>query len=182
MREDRERWNRRYRRRPESEGISPLVAEFAGFAHAGIALDIAAGQGQNALFLARRGFRVEAVDIAEEALGRMAGRSPNLYPVCADLDLFDIPRQRYNLIVNIRFLGRRLLPQIFEGLRPEGVLIFEAFLEGGDADEETAHPEYRLQANELLSAFPRLRIVYYRETVVSGEAVQPLAALVGIKP
>lgn len=181
MREDRQRWNERYRQRSEPGKVSRLVTEFAGLALPGNALDIAAGQGRNSLFLARRGFRVEAVDISEKALAHMAGRSPNLHPVCADLDIFDIPPRRYSLIVNIRFLGRRLLPQILEGLKPGGVVIFEAFLEGGDSDSRTVHPEYRLQANELLRAFLQLRVVYYRETALKGSEDRPLAALVGIK-
>lgn len=181
MREDRDRWNKRYRQRRPSGEAAPLVTEYAGLALPGNALDIAAGQGRNALFLAHQGFRVEAVDISEEALARMACRAPNLHPVCADLDRFDIPKERYDLIVNIRFLSRRLLPQILEGLRPGGMLIFEAFLAGGDARAEAAHPEYRLKANELLRAFDRLRIVHYHETVLLPEKSRPLAALVGIR-
>lgn len=181
MKEDRERWNRRYRQRPEPEEPSGLVAEYAGLACPGITLDIAAGQGRNALFLARLGFRVEAVDISEQALAHMVGRSPNLHPVCADLDLFDIPRGRYDLIVNTRFLSRRLLPQILEGLKPGGVLIFEAFLEGETPTNGASHPEYRLQVNELLEAFRPLRIVYYRETVDRGGDARPMAALVGVR-
>jgi len=181
MREDRERWDKRYRQEPEPREASRLVREFSGLAIPGNALDIAAGQGQNALYLSQLGFRVEAVDISKEALAQV-GRRSNLHPVCADLDLFDILPKRYNLIVNIRFLNRRLLPQILGGLKPSGVLIFEAFLEGGGSDYKTAHPEYRLQANELLRAFSPLRIVYYRENIVHGEQTRPLAALVGIKP
>jgi SAM-dependent methyltransferase len=181
MREDRTKWNERYRQGRQAGEASPLVVKFAGLARHGTALDIAAGQGKNALFLARQGFRVEAVDISETALAHMVGRASNLYPVCVDLDLFDIPRERYDLIANIRFLSRRLLPQILEGLKPGGVLIFEAFLEEGDSQCATPHPEYRLRKNELLRAFERLRIVHYRETVARQEKTRPLASLVGIR-
>lgn len=181
MLEDRQRWDKRYQERSEAGEVSRLVREFAGLADPGNALDIAAGQGRNALFLARQGFRVEAVDISEKALAYMVGRSSNLHPVCADLDIFDIPGNRYSLIVNIRFLSRSRLPQILEGLKPGGVLIFEAFFEAGDPANGTGHPEYRLQSNELLRAFSKLRIIYYRETDAHGAQARPLAALVGIK-
>jgi SAM-dependent methyltransferase len=181
MREDREKWNKRYRQERQPGDASPLVVEFAGLARPGIALDIAAGQGKNALFLARQGFRVEAVDISETALAHLVGKAPNLHPVCLDLDRFDVPRERYDLIVNMRFLSRRLLPQILDGLKPGGVLIFEAFLAGGDSQGATPHPEYRLRQNELLTAFESLRIVHYRETVAGQEKTRPLASLVGIR-
>lgn len=181
MKEDRDRWNRRYHEHPEPGEPSPLVAEFAGLARPGIALDIAAGQGRNALFLSQQGFRVEAVDISEKALVHMVGRSANLHPVCADLDLFDIPRKRYSLIVNMRYLSRRLLPQILMGLIPGGVLIFEALLDDGVTGKKRSHhPEYRLQLNELLHAFADLRIVYYRETSPNRKETST-AALVGIR-
>jgi SAM-dependent methyltransferase len=181
MRADREKWNERYGEHPKPGEPARLVREYAGLARPGNALDIAAGQGANALFLACQGFRVEAVDISEKALARMAGRAPNLHPVCADLDIFDVPRGRYELIVNIRFLSRRLLPQILYGLKPGGILIFEALLEGDGAMGPAAHPEYRLGKNELLRAFERLRIVHYHETVVRPGEARPSASLVGIR-
>jgi SAM-dependent methyltransferase len=181
MREDKEKWDRRYQARTESDEASPLVVAHAGLALPGKALDIAAGQGRNALYLARTGFRVEAVDISETALSHMSGKSDNLYPVCADLDHFDIPGGRYRLIVNIRFLSRRLFPQILEGLCPGGVLVFEALLAAGEPENGSSHPEYRLQSNELLRAFSSLRIVHYRETVPAGEGETPTASLVGIQ-
>jgi hypothetical protein len=49
MREDRRRWDKRYQGRPEPGEPSRLVTEFVGLAPFGTALDIAAGQGRNAL-------------------------------------------------------------------------------------------------------------------------------------
>jgi len=180
MREDRQRWNDRYERRGGPGEASGLVTQFACLAHTGIALDIAAGQGRNALYLARKGFRVEAVDISEKALSHMTGLHPNLHPVCADLDLFDIPRERYHLIANIRFLSRRLFPLIIDGLCPGGVVLFEGLLATDGSENEPSHPEYRLQINELLEAFSPLRIVHYHETLRAREGETPTASLVGI--
>lgn len=182
MKEDQDRWNKRYRESDRSVEPSRLVTDFVDPASPGMALDIAAGQGRNALFLARKGYEVTAVDISGKALENLEGRFPNLHPVRADLDTFDIPRARYNLVVNIRFLSRRLFPLIIGGLKPGGVLIFEGLLEEPGGSEKTSHPEYRLKPNELLRGFLELRIVYYCETVGSGESDRRLAALVGIKP
>lgn len=182
MKEDQDRWNKRYQQSDHSDTPSRLVTDFVSLAPRGRALDIATGRGRNALFLAQRGFDVTAVDISDKALENIKGRFPNLHPVRADLDTFDIPPTSYSLIVNIRFLSRRLFPQIIGGLKTGGILIFEGLLEGPGGSEKTSHPEYRLQTNELLQRFLELRIVYYRETMGDGETDRPLAALVGIKP
>jgi SAM-dependent methyltransferase len=105
-----------------------IVKQFAGLAGGKNALDIAAGNGRNSLFLARQGFVVDAVDIADVGLAQFAGKHPGIHTICADLDEFDIPANRYDLIVNIKYLNQRLFPFIQEGLVPGGVLIFETFL------------------------------------------------------
>ena len=167
MKEDRERWNRKYRSTDSREGVSGIVERFSGRAARGRALDIATGDGRNALWLAQHGFTVDAVDISDVALARFAGRHPALFPVCADLDTFDILPQRYNLIINIRYLNRGLFPAILDGLVPDGVLIFETFRYDDKRPASTPNrKEHYLKDNELLHAFIDLRILYYRENTV----------------
>lgn len=68
----REKWNRRYREwerlwRPEpSRELEALVEERGP----GRALDLAAGEGRNALYLAQEGWEVTAVDFSEVAVER----------------------------------------------------------------------------------------------------------------
>jgi SAM-dependent methyltransferase len=183
MIEDRQRWNRKYRRMDSREGASTIVRRFYHHASAGRALDIAAGDGRNALWLAQNGFTVDAVDISDVALSRCAGRHPALFPICADLDRFDIAPQRYNLIVNVRYLNRGLFPAIIKGLVPDGILIFETFRRDEKSRASTQHrTEHYLEDNELLHAFLSLRIFYYRENAVfwHGEH-RKSASLVGVK-
>ena len=69
----RARWNRRWteeRAQPSPAPSELLVAAVDGLAP-GSALDLACGAGRNAVWLARRGWRVTAVDFSEAAL-RMA--------------------------------------------------------------------------------------------------------------
>jgi len=75
-------------------------------------------------------YGADAVDISTVATNHLAGIHPNINVFCTDLDAWEIPQNRYALIVNIRFLDRRLLSMIQDGLRPGGVLIFESFLDG----------------------------------------------------
>jgi SAM-dependent methyltransferase len=70
--EDRELWEQRYGEAQSVWGWAPnrFVAEVLGPRPAGRALDLAAGEGRNALWLADLGWRATAVDFAENALAR----------------------------------------------------------------------------------------------------------------
>ncbi|MCT6781826.1 class I SAM-dependent methyltransferase [Streptomyces sp. CS7] len=73
-----EHWDDRYRSRAQVFSGNPngvLVTEAAGLAP-GRALDVGCGEGADALWLARRGWRVTGADISEVALGRAAAASP----------------------------------------------------------------------------------------------------------
>ncbi|WP_158084269.1 class I SAM-dependent methyltransferase [Marispirochaeta aestuarii] len=63
----RERWNERHRERSSKSPLPPNVHLEKLVAHleAGTALDLAAGDGRNALFLSRKGWKVTAVDFSE---------------------------------------------------------------------------------------------------------------------
>ena len=183
MQKDRKKWNEKYQTGSYSEDPSPIVKQYCKLAPEGRALDIAAGIGRNALFLAKQGFEVDAVDISDKALETLSGRHPNLHPICADLDVFDIPENRYSLILNIRFLNRRLFPIIQEGLKPGGLLIFETYLDApSEADSGTFCRDYLLRSNELLHAFLSLRILFYEEGVSrQADDQRQSASLVAIK-
>ena len=179
---DRIKWNEKYRRKQYPAEPSQIVKDFFGLAPGKNALDIGAGSGRNSLFLAEHGFSVDAVDISEEGLKQFADTHPEIRPICADLDTFDIPGKRYDLIVNVKFLNRRLFPYIKEGLRPGGLLIFETFLEAADPDVvKTMQRDYLVRENELLHAFISLHILYYKEEPGEDDDGMFLASLVAQK-
>jgi SAM-dependent methyltransferase len=183
MHQDRLKWNEKYQSGEYPDEPAQIVRQYANLSSGKTALDIAAGNGRNALFLARQSFVVDAVDIADTGLAQFAGKHPGIQPICADLDDFDIPASRYDLIVNIKYLNRRLFPYIREGLAPGGVLIFETFLDSSNpAKGQPSCQDYLLRENELLHAFLSLKIVSYQEAKDEEDAEAAwLASLVGIK-
>ena len=163
MEKDRIKWNKKYRARSYNKPTAEIVARFSSLARPGRALDIAAGLGNNGLFLADKGFEVDAVDISDVAMDELTGRHSRVQAICEDLDTYDIPAARYSLILNIRYLNRRLFPGIVEGLIPGGVLIFETFIEKiGEGGGATCR-DYLLRENELLHAFLSMNILFYEE-------------------
>lgn len=183
MWQDRLKWNEKYLNQHYSDEPAGIVKQYAELASGKNALDIAAGNGRNAIFLARQGFVVDAVDIAVVGLAKFAGKHYGIHPICADLDEFDIPAKRYDLIVNIKYLNRRLFSHMSEGLSPGGVLIFETFLDSPNpAKEAPVCRDYLLRENELLHAFSSLKIVLYKEVEETDhDEAAYLASLVGIK-
>jgi SAM-dependent methyltransferase len=85
---DAEGWNERYRASELVWSAGPnqfVEAELAGL-QPGRALDLAAGEGRNAIWLARQGWQVTAVDFAQAGLdkGRTLGIGLDIAWVCAD--------------------------------------------------------------------------------------------------
>ncbi len=177
MNSDRSKWNARYREGDIPSEASEIVRRFFRLAPGPRALDLAAGAGRNAILLADNGFRVDAVDISEEGLSRV--RHPGVRRICADLDAFDIPAARYDLIVDVLYLNRRLFPQMAEGLRPGGLLVFESLVLEPGQDAGGHCRDFFLRPNELLRAFLSLRVLHYREGAEQGaDDGRQLASLV----
>lgn len=149
----------------------------------GTALDIAAGSGRNAVWLALQGLDVTAVDRLPDALER-AERLARRAGVALRIRLSDLrkPEQRpggvFDVLCVFRYLDRGLLPWIREAVKPGGLVIFETF-----ADEEGAsgprRSARRLSPGELRSAFESFEILRARETagVEAG-----LASIVARRP
>lgn len=133
-------WNERYQQAEFVWSLAPnsFVAEQLADLAPGRALDLACGEGRNALWLARQGWRVTAVDFADVALDKGRRRAANdgleLDWVAADLAEYVPEAGGFDLVL-IAYL--HLLPHDFEtvlrraagALAPGGTL----FVVGHDA-------------------------------------------------
>lgn len=183
MIEDKERWNRRHVEKPMRSGVEPIVEKYIHQASSGKALDIACGIGRNTHFMAENGFNVDAVDISDYALSQVR-ESNTIKKIEVDLDSYVIEQESYDLIVNINYLSRRLFPQIKNGLKKGGIVIFETFIVAHGDFAQPSNPEFLLQKNELLHAFIGLDTIYYEERDdinLRGEKTR-VASLVAQKP
>jgi len=188
MKSDQKRWDKRFGRKEFALGKepNPFLKKHIRLLPKGKALDMATGEGRNAVFLAQHGFEVDAMDISErglkktQKLAREKGVHINTFLV--DLDQYPIEKERYDLIANFYFLKRRLIPRIKKGLKKGGRVIFETYLlehrtlgTGGPKQAK-----YFLKPNELLHLFQDFRVLFYREGIFReggrGKAVASLIA------
>jgi len=183
MQEDKQRWNERYLDNPMPQSVSSLVENYISHAKVGQAIDVACGTGRNTHFLADMGFLVDAVDISDYALDRVK-KSAMITKIDTDLDKYNLTPNKYDLIVNVNYLNRRLVSQMKDALRSGGVLMFETFIVAhGDFNMPTTNLDYLLRKNELLHSFIGLDIIYYEEKIdinLRGEKVK-VASLVAKK-
>ena len=163
---DRERWDRKYAAgNPHPDFVpDPILTQYAHLLDGnGWALDVAGGVGHNALFLARRGYDVLAVDGSLVGLqyGRAAARERALpvHFVAADLDRFTPPPRRFGLILVMRFLSRPLLPLLKEALRPGGLMIYQTFNLNWRRANPAFNPEYLLAPGDLSGAFGGFEVI-----------------------
>jgi 2-polyprenyl-3-methyl-5-hydroxy-6-metoxy-1,4-benzoquinol methylase len=137
---------------------------------AGRALDIGAGDGRHAIFLARSGFEVEAVDLSAEAVAKLQevarrGRLPIKARV-GDCGEPDCIRGPYDMIVADTVLGHFEMDvaelvgrRIAEGLAPGGWLFVTTLSDDDPRESEFAGLSWTyFTRNELVGLFPGLRI------------------------
>jgi len=187
---DQKRWDERFGEKEFALGkeASPFLKRHIALLPRGKALDIATGEGRNAVFLALHGFDVDAVDISN--MGLMKARklakeaSVKIHTLRADLDTYKIKEGQYDLITNCYFLKRSLIPKIKKGLKRGGKVIFETYnLEHRNlATSGPKQAKYFLKSNELLRLFNGFRILYYREGIFrEGGRRKAIASLIAEK-
>ncbi len=133
------------------------------------ALDVACGAGRDAVFLAARGFEVEARDHAPEALERARALARRegvaVRTVECDLERDDLPPpgRTFDLVVCFRFLHRPLFAWMEAAVAPGGWLVYETYRAGQERFGRPKRAHFMLQPGELARAFPGLRTVRHEE-------------------
>ena len=188
--EDQEKWDRQHAQKDVEQDPSPFLREIfqCGWwpIAPGRALDVATGKGRNAVFLAERGFDVEAVDISGVALevgrSRAQARSLRVSWRREDLELLTLPQGCYDLILNFNYLQRSLIPQIKTALKIGGYVIFDTYLVDQQSIGHPKNPAYLLLYNELLEYFREYRVLYYREgKITEGDSAAFRAGILAQK-
>ncbi len=164
-------WDERHRGKPVGSPEPFLVEMIPQIPRGGIALDVAAGRGRNAIAMARVGIRVVAVDFSVTAMHALAAaaRAERLavWPVVANLDSFHLKHESLDAIIDINFLDRALFPEFSRALRPGGVLIVETFTIDQASIGHPRDPRFLLGHGEIKELVAGLEIERCRERLVS---------------
>ena len=134
----------------------------------GRALDVAMGQGRNAVYLAKQGWEVTGYDISETGLdaARAAAQKAGVRIECfrGSHQDFDFGRDRWDLIVMTYTLAdmedASFLRRIRESLKSGGIVVVEQMNAGGTG---------KGPANALFRSFQDLRIIHYEDVVDTAE-------------
>ncbi|SDQ35806.1 class I SAM-dependent methyltransferase [Natronobacterium texcoconense] len=179
MTDDRTRWNEKYSD-PDfdlPEEPIPTLERRIDTLPDGRALDVATGSGRNAVFLAERGYDVDAIDVADEALERARRRADDrgveVDWIRADLAEYEF-EDEYDVITVSFFAALESLPALKEALAPGGVLVYEHHLRSSDEiDVGPSSDRFRYRSNDLLRACLDLTVLSYEERrreVIGGTA------------
>ena len=179
---DRDKWDARYREGAYSTRTNPsvLLAEWLPKLKLGKtrprAVDIACGAGRNALYLGREGWRVDALDISQVALERLAATATaeRLSINCIEADLdgsSPLPSalctaERYDLALLIRYTNLPLIERLKQVVKTGGYLIVEEHLTTKAEVIGPRNPQFRVAPGALREAAEGLRIMACREGIV----------------
>jgi SAM-dependent methyltransferase len=160
-------WDDRYRTTDRLWSVEPnvFVADRLGGMDPGVGLDLASGEGRNAIWLAERGWDMTAVDFSEVACERGRRHSDAVDFVVADLLAWE-PERRFDLIViaYLHLVDEELAPLIRRAvtwLMPGG----EIFMVGHDRSNiergvgGPQYPEVLWDVDQLIPLLEGLEIL-----------------------
>ena len=165
-------WNERYASDQFLFGREPslCVRNNFEFLRKGKCIDIAMGEGRNAVFLAQKGFNIEGVDASQRAIQKAkilaAEKAVTVEAKVQNLDFFLMPLMRYDTIVMTYYKPvARFFSEIRRGLVHGGTFLLEA--NTVDQVRHAPNPLVELgdcyKPNEALHLLRDFQILYYRE-------------------
>jgi SAM-dependent methyltransferase len=144
----------------------------------GTVLDVAAGGGRHARWLAAHGHAVTAIDRDADAMAALADCAE---AIAADIEEgpWPLSGRRFDAVVVTNYLWRPLVPTLLASLASGGVLLYETFAAGNETVGRPRRADFLLARGELLDLAAGLRIVAYEDGFLRGPAryVQRLAAV-----
>lgn len=142
----------------------------------GVALDLACGQGGNAVLLAKAGMDVSAWDVSPVAIKQLtAFADVNQVTVNAQVrDVLKFPPESNSLDVLVVsfFLDRDLCENLLSALKPGGLLFYQTYCQNKVHQLGPKNADFLLAENELLSLFPSMKVRVYREEGLLGDHQQ----------
>jgi 2-polyprenyl-3-methyl-5-hydroxy-6-metoxy-1,4-benzoquinol methylase len=150
----------------------------------GAALDVGAGQGRNAVWLAGQGWDVTGIDISAVGLNAAQANASKagvtIRTVKTAYGGYDFGAAKWDLIAMIFAWAPIAEPdfraKVVRSLRPGGLIVFEHFVQ--DAEHPRAPMVRALSIGELRDLFSDFEILFYEEKEGVGDWGGPGSLLV----
>ena len=158
--DDQQRWDEKYRARGARPRAHAAFLEASAelLPRAGRALDVAGGDGRNALWLAARGLRVTLADVSPVGLSHARElarqRDLELETLALDLSSDPLPPGPFELVFCFHYLQRDLFPAFVEALAPGGLLLFSQPTQLNLQRHSKPSGRFLLEPGELPSLIP----------------------------
>ena len=142
----------------------------------GTALDLACGQGGNAVLLAKAGLDVSAWDVSPLVIKQLRGFA-DIINITINAQIRDVvesppePNSLDVLVVSF-FLDRSLCKPLLAALRPGGLLFYQTYCQQKVEQLGPRNADFLLADNELLSLFSTMKVRVYREESLLGDHQQ----------
>jgi len=132
-------WDKRYGAEAYAYGTEPndfLKSNITLLKPNSKILCLAEGEGRNAIYLAELEHNVTAIDYSQNGLDKLSQlasqKNVDVKTICKDLNEYQIQENSWDAIICIfghftESLRTKLLKQIYNGLKPNGNFIFEAY-------------------------------------------------------
>jgi 2-polyprenyl-3-methyl-5-hydroxy-6-metoxy-1,4-benzoquinol methylase len=142
----------------------------------GMALDLGMGQGRNTIFLAKQGWTVTGVDIADQAIAfakeRAKAENVKINTEQIPMQKFDYGVNRWGLIVHVYegCLEKTDVDKILKSLKPGGMFVFEFFHR--EAGIEMNRPDFGCMTNTVKETIERaggFKILQYSEEIAIAD-------------
>lgn len=171
-------WNTRYAGEKYLFGKEPVLTlkNYLEHLRKGKALDVAMGEGRNAVYLAQHGFQVEGLDCSsagvEKAKKLAAEKGVTLDAKGQNLDFFIMPLMKYDTILMTYYRpNSRFFSEIRRGLVNGGTFLLEAYTteQARQAPNPNLDFEECYKPNEILAHLKDFHLIYYKE-IPDGQA------------
>jgi cyclopropane fatty-acyl-phospholipid synthase-like methyltransferase len=174
-------WNERYSEEGFAYGTQPndfLKSEFSRIPQGGRVLCLAEGEGRNAVFLAKNGYSVTAVDqsgVGLQKAEKLAFESGvEIETIVADLKDYEFANDAWDGIVSIWAhvpapLRKYIHRQVVSALKAEGVFILESYTErhvdmAGIGGPPPTQRDFFMSLHELEGELDGLEFIHAAET------------------
>lgn len=177
--DDKTLWDSFYKHKVSAFGNQPIsiLKEFISSIPVGRALVPAMGEGRNAIYLAKKGFNVEGIDISEvavqQALSDAKAQHVNMKATVKDLKQAKFADQTYDLIVVSLYYDRDFILRIKNSLKKGGWFIIYNKLTNPKHARSDSPDDFYVKPNELKELFKEkdYKIKTYREYMDLGSQV-----------